>query len=218
MSGFPDSPKLLKGGIVLVDPETASVQQIITLQYNPETLSRSLQVKSMGDSGDRSEAFRLTGPPVETFKLDAEMDATDQLEMPDQHPNTVAHGLHPQLASLELLVHPSSSQLQASFVAAQSGSLEIAPMETSMALFVWSSKRVLPVRVTDFSVTEEDYDPALNPIRAKVSIGLRVLTMDDLGFEHKGGSLFMVHLQEKERLSGLAPNGSLSAFGIGSIV
>ena len=62
-------------------------------------------------------------------------------------------------------------------------------------LFVWSKSRVVPVRVTEFSVTEEAFDPSLNPIRAKVSLGLRVLTTDDLGFTHKGGTIFMSYLR-----------------------
>ena len=74
-------------------------------------------------------------------------------------------------------------------------------MEASLALFVWSKSRIVPVRVTDFSITEEAFDPALNPIRAKVSLGMRVLSVDDLGFQHKGGSLFMSYLQNKEQLA-----------------
>jgi hypothetical protein len=81
MTTFPNSPKLIKGGIVLIEPMTSSVRRIIALQYNPDTISRTLQVQGAGQkSGDRSEALRLKGPPVETIKLDAEMDATDQLE------------------------------------------------------------------------------------------------------------------------------------------
>ncbi|HNL15165.1 MAG TPA: hypothetical protein PKJ92_15365, partial [Accumulibacter sp.] len=80
MTAFTGSPKLLKGGIVLIDPATAQVQRIIALQYNPESLSRTLQVQGVSEGGDRSEALRLKGPAVETIKLDAEIDATDDME------------------------------------------------------------------------------------------------------------------------------------------
>ena len=113
MSTFPNSPKLIKGGIVLIDPQSAQVRRIISLQYNPESLTRTLQVQGTGESGDRSEALRLKGPPVETIKLDAEIDATDQLEFPEQNRNAVENGIQPQLALLESLVQPSSSQLTA---------------------------------------------------------------------------------------------------------
>ena len=100
---------------------------------------------------------------------------------------------------------------------ASSGTLEIAPMEAPLALFVWSKNRIIPVRITEFSVTEEAFDPSLNPMRAKVSLGMRVLNVDDLGFEHKGGSLFLVYQKQKERLAGLAPAGSFGNLGIGGI-
>src|SRR5205807_3084159 len=141
---FPNSPRLIKGGIVLIDPDTAVVRRIIVLQYNPDTLRRSFQPQTVKESGDRSEAMRLTGPPVETIKLDAEIDATDQLEFPDQNRTTVEVGIHPQLAALETLVYPTSAQLQANNSLAQQGTLEIVPMEAPLTVFVWSKNRVVP--------------------------------------------------------------------------
>ena len=135
MTTFPGSPKLLSGGIVLIDPETGAVRRIITLQYNPETLSRSLKIKGVeGEGGDRSEALRLTGPAVETINLEAEIDATDQLEFPDQNPNATQFGIQPQLAALEIMLHPTSDQLQDREDLAQAGTLEIAPMEAPLPL------------------------------------------------------------------------------------
>ena len=217
MIGFPGSPRLVKGGLVLIDPGTAAVQRVIPLQYNPDSLSRSLQIKATtADSPDRSEVLRLKGPPVETIKLDAEIDATDQLEFPDQNQNAVEFGIFPQLAALETIVYPTSSQLISNNALASSGTLEIVPMETPLCLFVWSRNRVLPVRLTDFSITEEAFDPTLNPMRAKVSLSMRILTVDDLGFDHKGASLFMNYLQSKERLAAKS-TGLLNTLGIGGI-
>ncbi|MGH8072131.1 MAG: hypothetical protein ACRERE_44250 [Candidatus Entotheonellia bacterium] len=210
------SPKLLKGGLVLIDPETSAVERVIALQYNPDTLSRTLQVQSVGaEGGNRSEALRLKGPPVETIKVEAEIDATDQLELAD--PTTTQLGIHPILAALETIVYPTSSQLQANNTLAQSGTLEITPMEGPLTLFIWSQQRILPVRMTDFSVTEEAFDPNLNPLRAKVSLGMRVLSIDDLGFSHKGGSLFMSYLQNKEQLAAKSAGGALGTLGITGI-
>jgi hypothetical protein len=214
MSTFPGSPRLLKGGIVLIDPSTSAVLRIIALQYNPETLSRSLQIKALAEGGDRSDVMRLTGPPVETIKVDVEIDATDQLEFPDQNPSFTELGIHPQLAALETIVYPANSQIQANNRLASSGTLEIVPMETPLTLFIWSKNRVLPVRLTDLSVTEEAFDPKLNPIRAKVSLGMRVLSVNDLPFEHKGSSLFMSYHQQKEALAAKALGGTLNALGI----
>lgn len=217
MTTFPNSPRVLKGGIVLIDVETAAVRRIIVLQYNPDTLSRTLQPQTVKESGDRAEAMRLTGPPVETIKLDAEIDATDQLEFPDQNSAIVEFGIQPQLAALETIVYPASSQLLSNNSLAQAGMLEILPMMAALPLFIWSKSRIVPVRITDFSITEEAFDPALNPIRAKVGLGMRVLSVTDLGFDNKGGSLFMAYQQQKEQLAGRSLGGALSLLGIRGI-
>jgi hypothetical protein len=215
MTSFPNSPRLLKGGIVLIDSQSGAVKRVITLQYNPDTLTRTLQPQTVsGDGQDRSQALRLKGPPVETFKLDAEIDATDQLEFPEQNPQAVETGIAPQLAVLEMLMYPDSASLQANNALQASGTLEISPLEAPLTLFVWSKQRVVPVRVTDFSITEEAFDASLNPIRARVSIGMRVLTVDDLGFDHKGGALYMIYQQNKERLAQQGAGGTLSSMGI----
>ena len=221
MNTFPNSPRLLKGGIVVIDPDTSAVLRVIALQYNPDTLTRTLQMHAAGSEGDRLEALRIKGPPNETIKLDAEIDATDQLEASDKTTTktttTGTYGLLAQLSALETLVYPTAGELLGTNALAQIGTLEIAPAESPLTLFVWGRTRVLPVRITDFSITEEAFDTSLNPIRAKVSLGMRVLSVFDLGFDHRGGNLFMAYLQNKERLARLSQSAALSALGITGI-
>src|ERR1700722_2467110 len=219
MSGFPNSPRLVKGGIVTMDPDTSAVQSIIALQYNPDTLTRTLQIQAMpgGQDGVRVDALRLRGPAIETIKLEAELDATDQLEFPKQNPNAVKYGLHPQLAQLEMLVNPSVETLESDDSMANAGTLEIIPLEQPLTLFVWSKSRVVPVRLTEFSITEEAFDPNLNPIRAKIMLGLRVLSVDDLGFQHPGGRIYMTYLTNKEQLASQAANVAISVLGLGGL-
>jgi hypothetical protein len=217
MTGFSGSPRLVKGGLVLVDSVTGVVTRVIGLQYNPDSLSRTLQVQGTGEGSGRTEALRLKGPPVETIKLEAEIDATDQLEFPDRNRTATSLGIHPQLAALESVAYPSSVSLIANEILALIGTIEIVPMQAPLTLFVWSAKRIVPVRVTDFSITEDAFDPSLNPIRAKVSLGLRVLTPDDLGFLHRGAAIFMAHLLAKESLVRQAPSASLANLGIGGL-
>ena len=216
MSSFPGSPRLLKGGIVLLDPDSFAVlpNGVIVMQYNPDTLTRTLKIKGVQEGGDRSEALRLTGPPDETIKLDAEIDATDQLENPEQNQATVEYGIAPQLAALETMVYPASAALQNNYALSQQGTLEIMPILAPLSLFVWSAARIVPVRLTDFSITEEAFDPRLNPLRAKVSLGLRVLSIDDLYFSDKGGSLYMAYQRQKESLARLYQFGTLGTLGI----
>jgi len=216
--GFPGSPNVKRAGIVVVDSTTLAIQRIIAVQYNPDSLTRSLQVRATAtEAGDRLDALRLTGPPVETIKLDAELDLTDQLEYPSQNPNAVQYGLYPQLAAFETLIYPSSAQIQSDNTLAQSGTIEIAPMEAPLTLFVWSANRILPVRITEFSATEEAFDTNLNPIRAKISLGMRVLSVNDLDFDHKGNSIYLAYQQRKETLAGKVGSVSLAALGITSI-
>ena len=213
----PLSPRLLKGGLVQMDPDSGRVLRVIGLQYNPDSLTRTLQVQSTGDTGDRSQALRLKGAAIETIKLEAEIDATEFLDDPASNPDAVALGIHPQLAALEELVQPRAADLQTNDSLVSSGVLEVLPIEAPLTLFVWSKQRVVPVRVTDLSVTEEAFDVNLNPIRAKVSLGLRVLSVDDLGFAHRGGTLFMAYLRNKEALAGRARSVPLSTLGLESI-
>lgn len=222
MSAFPDSPRILKGGLVLLDPVTSALVRVIVLQYNPDSLSRTLQPQatsegSGGNAGERSEVLRLKGPPVETIKLEVEIDATDQLEVAKPGALVLQSGLHPQLAALETMVYPPLSRILENHALASSGMLEILPVESPLTLFVWSASRIVPVRVTDLSITEEAFDTNLNPIRAKVSLGMRVLSVQDLGFDHRGSSIYLAYQRVKETFARIAINGTFGQLGIGAI-
>jgi len=203
----------------VLDATNGAVKRTIALQYNPDTLSRSYQVQGAGGDGgaERAQPFRFKGPAIESIKLDAEIDATDSLEHPDQNANAVAFGIAPQLAALESLVNPTTDDLLELNALSESGTLEILPPEAPLVLFVWSVSRVVPVRVTEFSITEEAFDVALNPIRAKVSLGMRVMTTDDLGFDHRGGGIFINHLRTRETLAGKTGAATLQSLGLSSL-
>lgn len=196
MSSFPGSPQVLKGAIIGLDPFNP-LASIIIFQYNPDTMTRTLTAQTTGsDSADKGEALRLKGPPRETIKLDVEIDAADQLEAADATATTM--GLYPTLASLEMLLYPKSAVAIANEALAALGVIEIIPAEAPLTLFVWGAKRTLPVRLNEFSITEEAFDPNLNPIRAKVGLSLSVLNYQDLGLLSVGGALFMAHQIAKE--------------------
>lgn len=217
MTGFPGSPRLIRSGLVLVSPQSGAVERIITMQYAPETLTRQIEAQTVQDEPNRSQPLRLTGPAVETIKFDAAIDATDQLEFPDQNADATALGIFPTLAALETMLYPATAQLERQNAQASAGTFSIAPAQTPLALFVWSAQRIVPVRLTSLSITEEFFDTNLNPIRAKVSVSLRVLSVDDLGFNHRGSGLFMAYLQAKEQLARKAVGGGLDVMGAGGI-
>ncbi|MCU7820363.1 hypothetical protein [Kitasatospora sp. DSM 101779] len=206
------SPRVVKAGLVQVDTTTGRALQSIALQYNPDALTRTVTVQAAG--ADPGQALRLKGVAVETLRLEAEVDATDRLEFPAANPGTVEFGIHPQLAALELLVNPRAAALAENDALAGRGVLEVLPVEAPLTLFVWSRQRVVPVRVTELSIAEEAFDASLNPIRAKVTLGMRVLSVDDLGFAHRGGALFMSHLRNKEALAARAGSAALTTLGL----
>lgn len=206
MTTFPGSPKLPKGAIVALNPATNQIVSTIAFQYNPESLSRTLQVQMAGgEEAAREEGLRLEGAPIETIKLDIEFDATDRLERADAE--AVELGVYPQLAALETLIYPTSQVVKQNMEMADTGMVEIIPMQAAMTLLVWGKKRVLPVRLTDFSIEEQAYDVNLNPIRAKVSLGLRVLNYGDLPWNERGARLFLGH---HENLESMARKGRLT--------
>jgi len=207
MSENPLNPRILHGAIVAITLPNP-LPRVIAFQYNPETLTRTLEAQMAGDeNADRAEALRLKGAPVETIKLDIEIDASDQLENND--PIAREHGIYPQLSSLEMLIYPATPTVIANSILLNLGTIEIIPPAAPFTLFIWGPKRILPVRLTEFSITEEAYDVKLNPIRAKVSLGLRVLSYNDLPFTHPGYNLFVTHQIMKEAMAFIGSTGNL---------
>lgn len=207
MGAFPGSPQVLKGAIVGLDPFNP-LASIVIFQYNPDSMTRTLHARTVATDASQSEVLRLKGPPEETIRFDVEVDATDQMERGD--PLVGAFGIAPALASLEMLLYPKSALVIANEVLANLGVIEVIPPEAPLTLLIWGLKRVVPVRLTDFTITEEAFDPSLNPIRAKVGLSLRVLNYDDLGLLSVGGALFMAHQVIKEVMATLAGVGAIA--------
>jgi hypothetical protein len=209
MTTFPNSPKLTKGAIVGIDPLNP-LASVIIFQYNPKQLSRSLQARAAGVEGARSEVLRLEGPPEETITIsELEIDATDQLERSDAIAKTM--GIYPQLSALEMLLYPKSALVIANTVLLAAGTIEVIPPEAPLTLFIWGIKRVLPVQITSFSITEEEYDTGLNPIRATVNLGMRVLTYNDFPVTHPAYYLFLAHQVVKETMAVIGSVGNIAA-------
>lgn len=214
MTSFPGAPRTLTGGFVLMDAAGRQVLRTVPFQYNPDSVARTLTPRGAKvDSGDRLEGLRLIGPPIETIKIEIEIDAADRLDNPGDNKETVANGIAPELADLETMITPATDDLVAANQLARSGTLEIMPMPAPMLVLALGPNRILPVRVTEFSITEEAFDTRLNPIRAKISLGLRVLSIDDLEFGSKGAELFMVAARRREKLSRRKPP-NMRAFGL----
>ena len=202
MTTFPRSPRTLRGGFIVMDADGLAVRRTVPFQYNPDTLTRSLAPRgATADAGDRLEPTRLVGPPAETMKLEIALDATDRLEKPAQNAATAAEGIAADLAELETMVSPAVADLEAAEALTTRGTLEILPLPSPLLLLVLGANRVVPVRVTEFAITEEAFDTRLNPVLARVSLGLRVMTTDDLPFGSKGAALYLTAARRRERLA-----------------
>lgn len=196
---MPYNPRLLKGALVTQDPNGGS-SQTIAFQYNPETLRRQLQPQMIGgDGSDRSLMVRFSGAPVETFTLEVELDSVDSSGVADV---TVASaGVLPQLCALELLAYPPSAGVVSADQLLSLGTMQVAPAPAPLTLFVWGSKRVVPVQVQSFDITEQGFDAALTPVRATVALTLRALSYTDLAPGAPGYAQYLTYQQTKESLA-----------------
>jgi hypothetical protein len=207
MTTFPGSPRILKGALISVDPFT-SLESVIQFQYNPDTMTRRLEARAVTQEGDRGEAMRLTGAPKETITLNIEIDVADLLEQ--GNPLATTQGLNPVLAALELMLYPKSDSVIENDILSAIGTIEVVPVDGAMVLFVWGRAKVLPVRLTSFSITEEAFDQLLNPINAKVELSLTVLSYHDLSPLSQARALFFTHHVAKEVMARNASDNATS--------
>jgi len=215
MTTFPRAPKLLKGAIVAIDPLNP-LASVIIFQYNPKQLSRQVQARTGGQEGAQAEALRLAGPPTETITIsELDLDAADQLEKGD--PVAQSMGIYPQLSALEMLLYPKSAMVIANTVLLAAGTIEVIQPEAPLTLFIWGIKRVLPVRLTSFTINEVQYDPQLNPTVANLNLTLNVLSYNDFPVTHPGYYLFLAHQVVKETMAVIGSVGNLSAVAGGNI-
>ena len=204
VSNFTGNPKVQKGALAVYDAQTAGTQpsRIIVFQYNADQVRRSYAHRAPppppGNAGAaRQDQARAAGPPVETINLSLELDATDQLEHPNQNQQTAEHGLHPALATLELLMFQKTAEARRAEQQAGQGAVQVAPAELPLVLLVWGRSRIVPVDLTSFAVTEEAFDTKLNPIHAKVELGLKVLTEMELPADSIGRDAYSSYLEQK---------------------
>lgn len=206
---YPRNVPLMKGALVTVD--SANKTSIIAFQYNPETVRRNLKTNTVGgDEGNRSQSVRFTGAPVQTISVEVQIDAIDELDAGDT--TAIDQGVYPQLDALELLAYPTTDQVTQYAQTLSSGAVSILPLTAPRTLFVWGQHRVMPVRLSSFSVVEELFDNDLNPIKVTVTLELRVLTYSDLFPDNPDYSLFLSYQKNLEQTSKAALSSSLEGF------
>ncbi|MGC0252706.1 hypothetical protein [Pseudactinotalea sp. Z1748] len=199
MGTLTSAPRTLRGAIVAVDP-VSPISRTVIFQYNPDEFSRTLEPAGRESASEGSG--RTWGAPKESLSLTVELDATDQLEAAG--PGSVAIGIAPQLATLEMLLHPSSARVITNSALLLAGTIELLPIELPLTVLAWGPGRVLPVKITTLAVTEQAFTPGLSPIRASVEISADVLTYDDVSPTHVAFGLSLAHLVAKEVMASAA--------------
>jgi hypothetical protein len=199
-SGYSRSPKLLKGALIQFSaPMLIPIPNIIVFQYNPETLTRSLTPwapPTPAAAGQHAPDLKQEEPraqpydPQETFNLSLELDAADALEEPAKHPVAVVSGIADRIAAIEMLLYPPgesalggllnvsvSLSIGSGGISASVGAKvdTVPPKTVPVVLLFFGPGRIVPVRITSFSVDEQAFSPTLYPIRAKVTLGIKVL-------------------------------------------
>jgi hypothetical protein len=172
------------------------IPNVVIFQYNPETMTHGWTVATTapaaaGAANQHVSQLAVSGPPVETFNFTLAMDSNDTIA--DGSPVTAGlaalSGVYSRLAALEMLMFPLpppgggliGSVSSALGLSAAAPSRSVPAGDLPLVLFVWGPGRIVPVRVTSFSVTEKLYDSLLlNPTHAEATIGLRVLAYNEL--------------------------------------
>jgi hypothetical protein len=225
-SDFPLRPKLQKGALAVYESDDPRNQpDIIVFQYNPDQLKRTLanrapQSPPSNVGGAKEDVLRVGGPPVETINLTVALNAVDQpagVTGLNAQAGATQYGLHPALATLEMLLYPPTLRVQNNQQLAKEGAVQVSSEKLPLTLLVWGASRVVPILLTNFSITEEAFDPDLNPIQAKMELGMRVLTYMELKEKGLGRNAFLAYQRQKEtlaqqHLSGGNDNGGIAGF------
>jgi len=189
---------------------------VIVFQFNPESMRRTLAHRAPPAPADskqgtaREDVLRVAGPPLETIIMTVDMHAADQLDEPDDAANgaTAQHGLHPALATLELLMYPYTVNTQKVEQQAAQGTVQVSNVDVPLVLLLWGASRVVPVKLTSFSITEDAFDTRLNPIAAKIELGMQVLTSMEFPDSSIGRDAFLAYQKSKEALALLNAPGN----------
>lgn len=159
-----------------------ALPNIIVFQFNPDKLTRTpnlVQPPTPSTGAGTSNAAQQPSEPSESIKFALRVDASDQLAQSNSI--AAASGILPTLSALELLMVPKGSLSVNLFnLSGGPSPYQLPPNKLPTVLFFWGPLRILPVTVNSLGITETEYDPLLNPVRAEVSVTLQVLTPSQL--------------------------------------
>jgi hypothetical protein len=202
---------------------------VVIFQFNPETLTRVIQIPPRPTGVTARETSQAGEIPVERITLRAQFSAAQILGDGDTVPKAIARGVGvgPQLAALEQMVHPTdvlggligqAIDAVGDALGGASGGGDDPPTQPvpreqyPRILFIWGLTRVLPVIIESMTITEQQYDNLLNPVEAEVSLGLAVIDVANCSDDQiaKGAQEFTAIAQEALAVSNLLVTAPLA--------
>jgi hypothetical protein len=210
-------PYLLRGALIEYGSDfMGPIPNVVIFQFNPESLTRNMEIPRRPTGAGSRETSQAGEVPVERITLTAHFSAADQLNRDD--PLARAFGIGPQLAALEKMVHPAGKisgligEALDAIGSAISGGGDTSPTQPiprenyPRILFIWGLTKVLPVVIDSMSITEQHFDPLLNPIQAEVSLGLSVINIDPCSDDRiaKGAMEYSNLVKDAQAITNLA--------------
>jgi hypothetical protein len=196
--------KFIKGALIeFMETFLLPLPNVIVFQYNPETMTHAWTQPQSAGGGADANPLAVRGVPGESFSFTVMLDSNDSIADRNPVSGTLAEisGVYSRLAALEMLQYPTGGKDSGGLLGSVSASVSIGGSSLSLGgsagatvkrdipqsqvptvLFVWGPGRIVPVRVTNLSITEKLYDGLLNPIHAEAQLGLQVLTPAELKY------------------------------------
>jgi hypothetical protein len=204
---------LIEYGTDLIGP----IPNVVIFQFNPESLSRSLQIPPRPTGATQRETTQAGEKTFEKISFKAYFSAANMLD--EDKALAKQFGIGPQLCALEKMVQPSAKIAgligkaldKAGDVLGLGGgkdaSAQPIPREKyPRILFIWGLKRVLPVTIDSMTIAEQEYDASLNPLRAEVDLQLSTITIDQFSDDMlgKGALEYTTIVKEAQAIANLA--------------
>jgi hypothetical protein len=216
--------RMLRGALIEYGSDfLGPIPNAVIFQFNPETLTRTIQIPTRNTGATARETSQAGEPPVEKVTVNAVFSAADALN--DNNLLARGFGVGPQIAALEKMVYPGGKLTglvgaaidaiaNAITGAVGDGPTQPIPRQPQpRILFIWGLKRVVPVVIESMVITEQQYDFMLNPIEAQVSIGLAVVPPSQCSDDvvGKGALAFTNVAKEAQAMLNLANTAQLAA-------
>lgn len=177
------------------------VTSTIRFQFNPDSLRRKLQPKMVGgNSESHATPLYYTGPPVETMDVRLEISAAEN-ETELTWKQVARYGVRPMIAAIEMAFYPDLKSIERAAQQLKSGMMEIGVYQVPLIVFDWGEFCRAPVKLTSYSVTEQQFNKALVPVLATVDLSMQVLSAEDVAIDDPAYPIYLAYQRQKDTMA-----------------